>query len=56
MVSDFPMSRYELWVCMWTAFMTSKWVYVVYVEVWDSICTLNKLSGKGIMSVVYLWY
>ena len=42
MLSDFSMSRYELWVCMWNALMASKWVYLVYVEVWDSMCTLHK--------------
>ena len=42
MLSDFAMSRYELWLCMGITLMASKWVYLVCVGVSDSMCTLHK--------------
>ena len=50
------MSRHEIWLCMWVTLMAPKWVYLVYVGVWDSMCTLHKIAFEGVITVVYLWY
>lgn len=41
-LSDFTMSRYDSWVCMWIEIMDSMWVYLKYVEVLDPTRTLYK--------------
>ena len=40
-LSDLVMLRYELCLCMWITLMASKWDYLVYVGVCDSMCTLH---------------
>ena len=50
------MSRYELWLCMWIALITSKRVNFIYVGIFDTMCTLHKYSCEGVLRVVYLKY